>query len=74
MTQWQHCKLHKSRVTFLGAAGVFENKRDLYIHEPAAFSTLEDDGWELVTVLPDPDGDFVYFFKRPLVESKAKPA
>ncbi|HNT75219.1 MAG TPA: hypothetical protein PKH77_09390 [Anaerolineae bacterium] len=72
MTKWQHCKLQKSRVTFLGASGVFENKRDVYVREPSAFSNLEDEGWELVTVLPDPDGDFVYFFKRPVTDSKTK--
>ena len=68
MTKWQHCKLQKNRVEFLGAVGVFENKKDVYPRERAAFSTLEDAGWELVTVLPDPDGDVIYFFKRPVLD------
>ncbi|MBN2007472.1 MAG: hypothetical protein JXA21_29270 [Anaerolineae bacterium] len=70
MSKWQHCRLQKNRVNFLGAAGVFENKKDLYVSEQAAFSHLEDEGWELVTVLTDPDGDYVYFFKRPLAGNK----
>jgi hypothetical protein len=68
MTKWQHCKLQKNQVEFLGASRVFENKKDVYPRERAAFSTLEDQGWELVTVLPDPDGDFIYFFKRLVTE------
>lgn len=72
MIRWQHCKLQKNRVSFLGAAGVFENKKDVYVSEQAAFSRLEDDGWELVVVLTDPDGDFVYFFKRPLAGKKSE--
>ncbi len=72
MSKWQHCKLQKNRVSFLGAAGVFENKKDVYVSEQAAFSHLEDDDWELVAVLTDPDGDFVYFFKRPLPGAKAE--
>ena len=69
MTKWQHCKLQNNRVMFLGAAGVFENKKDAYpAGERAAFSHLEDAGWELVTVLPDPDGNFIYFFKRPVLD------
>ncbi len=71
MTRWQHCKLQKNRVSFLGASGVFENKKDVYVSEEAAFSHLEDNSWELVTVLTDPDGDFVYFFKRPFPEKKS---
>lgn len=68
MQKWQHCKLQGSRVTFLGSAGPFENKRDLHLTDRTAFSKLEDEGWELVTVLldPDPDGDFIYFYKRPV--------
>ena len=65
MQKWQYCKLQGNRVMFLGAAGVFENKRDVYLSDRTAFSYMEDEGWELVTVLPDPDGDFIYFFKRP---------
>lgn len=68
MTKWQHCRLQKNQVVFLGAVGMFENKKDAYSSESAAFSHLEAAGWELVTVLPDPDGDFIYFFKRPVLD------
>lgn len=66
MQKWQHCKLQGNRITFLGAAGVFENKGDAYLGERAAFSKLEDTGWKLVSVLPDPqtEGEFIYFFRR----------
>ena len=70
MANWQHCKLQGNRVTFLGARGVFENKKDAHMTDRAAFGSLEEEGWELVSVLPDPEGqgEFVYFFKRPLSE------
>ncbi|MFP4344235.1 MAG: hypothetical protein ACLFU8_06055 [Anaerolineales bacterium] len=70
MANWQHCRLQGNRVTFLGARGVFENKKDAHMSARAAFDTLEDEGWELVTVLPDPEGEgeFIYFFKRPVSE------
>jgi len=66
MKKWQHCKLQGNHITFLGAAGVFENKEDAFLTERAAFSKLEDTGWKLVSVLPDPtrEGEFIYFFRR----------
>ncbi|MBN1873182.1 MAG: hypothetical protein JXA33_03060 [Anaerolineae bacterium] len=64
MQKWEHCKLRKNVVTFLGAAGVFEDKIDAHLSFQVAFSHLEDRGWELVSVVPDTEGDFVYFFKR----------
>ncbi len=70
---WQHCKLQGGQVSFMGAAGVFENKKDAYLSERAAFSRLEDDGWELVTVVQDPsaEGALIYFFKRPILKKEA---
>ena len=65
MQKWQHCKLRGNRVSFMGAAGMFENKADAHIGERAAWSKLEDEGWELVSVVADPEGEFVCFFKRP---------
>lgn len=66
MTQrWQYCKLEGSRVTFLGAAGVFDNKADAHLSKRSAWSKLEDEGWELVSAVSDPDGELVFFFKRP---------
>ena len=65
MRKWQHCKLEGSRARFLGAAGVFENKADSHLGKRAAWNKLEDDGWELVSVVTNPEGEFVFFFKRP---------
>ncbi len=62
---WQHCKLEGSRVTFLGAAGVFENKADAHLGNRSAWSKLEDEGWELVSAVSDPEGEVTFFFKRP---------
>jgi len=63
--QWQHCKLEGSRVTFLGAAGVFENKADAHLGRRSAWSDLEDEGWELVSVVTDPEGELTFYLKRP---------
>ncbi len=70
--KWQHCKLQKNRVSFLGAAGVFDNKADVYLNDQAAVSKLEEDGWELVNVLLDPEGAFIYFFKRPAPDKSGR--
>lgn len=64
MQRWQHCRLKGNRVHFLGAAGIFDNKGDAHVTERSAWSTLEEEGWELVSAVPGPDGEFVYFFKR----------
>jgi len=65
MQRWQHCKLEGNRVSFLGAAGVFEDKGDSHLRHRAAWSKLEDEGWELVSVVTDPEGKAVFYFKRP---------
>ena len=65
MQKWQHCRLQGNRVSFLGAARIFENKADSHLWERTAWSKLEDEGWELVSVVTDPDGEFVFYFKRP---------
>jgi len=64
MQRWQHCKLEGNKVSFLGAAGVFENKGDAHLGHRAAWSKLEDEGWELVSVVNDPEGEPVFYFKR----------
>ncbi len=65
MQPWQHCKLHKNRVSFLGASGLLDNKADAYASERSAWNRLEETGWELVSVIVDQDGELVYYFKRP---------
>ena len=76
MQKWQHCKLQGNRVEYLGAAGVFDNKRYSHLTARAAFSKLENDGWQLVNVQPDPqkEGEWIYFFKRLLSGEPPVPA
>jgi hypothetical protein len=64
MQKWQHCKLEGSRVSYLGAAGVFNNKADSHLGERSAWKKLEEDGWQLVSVITDQDGEPVCYFKR----------
>ncbi len=75
MQKWQHCRLQGNRIDYLGAAGVFENKRDAHLSARAAFSRLENDGWQLVSVQPDPqkDGEWIYFFKRLISDESSPP-
>lgn len=65
MQKWQHCKLEGSKIHYLGATGVFDNKADARISHRTAWSKLENEGWELVCAAMGNDGDLVYFFKRP---------
>lgn len=65
MQRWQHCKLEGNRVSFLGAAGVLDNKSDAYVGERSAWKKLEEEGWELVSVVLDLEGVPVFYFKRP---------
>ncbi len=71
MMKWQHCKLQKNNVSFLGATSAFDSKKNAHESEQDAFSYLEDNGWELVTVLVAGPGDWVYFFKRPAEDDDA---
>ena len=65
MQKWQHCTLIGNKVRFLGAASVFENKSDAYMTERSAWSKLEDEGWLLVSVVVDGDGNLVHYLRRP---------
>lgn len=65
MQNWEHCKLEGSKISYLGAAGVFDNKADSRISHRTAWSKLENEGWELVSIVPGKDEEFVFFFKRP---------
>jgi hypothetical protein len=65
MQQWEHAKLVGTRLTFLGA-GLAENRRDLHLSERGAWDTIRKDGWELVSVVVDPEiNELVHYFKRP---------
>jgi hypothetical protein len=65
MQKWQHCKLEGSKIHYLGAAGVFDNKADSRISQRTAWSMLENEGWELISAVMNNDGEIEYFFKRP---------
>ena len=66
MTQrFEHCKLEGTRITYLGRAGAFEDKRDRSLSPFWAWDHLEKEGWELVTVLAEAGGHVAYF-KRPI--------
>ena len=64
MQKWQHCKLVGNRVSFLGAAGVFNNKSDSHLGERSAWKKLEEDGWQLVSAVPGEEGATIFYFKR----------
>lgn len=64
--QFEHCKLVGDRITYLGRNGVFEDRRDRTLGEFQAWDRLEKDGWELVSVVIDAEGQQVAFFKRPV--------
>ena len=62
--RFEHCKLEGTRITYLGRAGVFEDKRDRTANPFRAWAYLEEEGWELVSVLIEL-GKHVAYFKRP---------
>lgn len=64
--RFEHCVLIDSRITYLGRAGAFEDKRDRALNEFRAWDYLEKEGWELVTVVVDENGQQVAYFKRPV--------
>lgn len=64
--RFEHCQLIGNRITYLGRAGVFEDKKDRTAGESSAWDYLENDGWELVAVTTDKDGRQVAYFKRPV--------
>jgi hypothetical protein len=69
MTQrFEHCRLTGTQVQYLGRTGLFEDKSDSSGSEAKAWDWLEKQGWELVTVVSDKDGNPVAYFKRPYGE------
>ena len=64
--RFEHCRVEGTRVTYLGRAGLFEDKRDQALSEFAVWDRLENQGWELVTVVVDRDGQHVAYLKRPV--------
>ena len=64
--RFEHCQLVGTRIIYLGRTGIFEDKRDTSWNEASAWDHLEKDGWELVTVATDKNGQLVAYFKRPV--------
>ncbi|MBN1581906.1 MAG: hypothetical protein JXA89_14470 [Anaerolineae bacterium] len=62
----EHCRLIGAEITYLGRDKVFENKRDKPWNEFRAWDLLEKEGWELVSVVANADGQHVAYFKRSL--------
>ena len=63
--RFEHCKLERTRITYLGRSGVFEDKRDRTAGPFFAWNYLENEGWELVAVVVE-NGEHVAYFKRPV--------
>lgn len=64
--RFEHCRLEGSRITYLGRAGLLEDKSDRAGNEAKAWDYLEKEGWELVAVVGGKDGQHVAYFKRPM--------
>jgi len=64
--RFEHCRLAENKITYLGRAGMFEDKSDSAGNEYKAWDHLEKDGWELVSVVVDRSGQHVAYFKRPV--------
>ncbi len=63
--RFEHCKLHGSRITYLGRDGLFEDRIDHAGSDFAAWDFLEKEGWELVAATTDKTGEASFYFKRP---------
>ncbi len=70
MQKWEYCKLQGHQITFLGAAGLFENKEDQVFGDRNAWNRMEEEGWELVSVVMNSKDETIAFFKRPVVQTK----
>jgi len=71
MAAWEHCKMVDDRLRYLGA-GLLENRSDRHLTERGAWDQIRDEGWELVSVVNDPEsGKLVHYFKRPRAETRS---
>jgi hypothetical protein len=64
MQKWEHCELKGNSVVVMSRGGL--RRKDTKLIEHNAWKSLEDDGWELVSVVTDQEGEFRYYFKRPV--------
>ncbi len=63
--RFEHCRLVGTKIVYLGRSGLFEDKDERAGDEFKAWDYLEKEGWELVTVAADKNGQPVAYFKRP---------
>ena len=70
MTQrFEHCQLIGSKIVYLGRDGIFEAKRNQSWSQFSAWDFLEKEGWELVSVVSDKNGEQISYFKKPFQRS-----
>ena len=69
---WEYCKMYRKTIFWLSAHGLFADKNDPYNDEAKAWERLSKDGWELVSVVADNDGEFHFYFKRLAPEKDKK--
>jgi hypothetical protein len=70
--RFEHCRLVGNKIEYLGRVGIFEDKNDAIRSAAHAWDFLENDGWELVSVIIDSDGHVAHYFKRPAVPENQK--
>ncbi len=63
--RFEHCRLHGSRIIYLGRDGLFEDRTDRTGSEFAAWDFLEKEGWELVAAVSEKNNEMSFYFKRP---------
>jgi len=62
---FEHCRLTDNKIEYLGRDSLFEKKVDKSWGEKSAWDHLENEGWELVSVVMVKDQP-VFYFKRQL--------
>jgi hypothetical protein len=67
---YEHCRLSGNRIQYLGRVGLFEDRGDQSFTEARAWDFLEQEGWELVSVIMNEDSKPVHYFKRPVSPKK----
>ena len=66
--RFEHCRIVGDRIEYLGRTGLFEDKSDRTGGEFKGWDWLEQQGWELVTVVVAKGDQHVPYFKRPVAQ------